>query len=324
LPLWSRAPIETVITVADRDGVTRQAPGRRARVWPGARVDDLGRSGFGAVLITVPQNLAFVRAITLPRAIVDRAGDVLAADLERTTPLRIAEVVHGWFISNPNADRADVTVHHVVLKLSILAGLLSALERAKAPVRAIEVVDDTGVAMPVNLAPIGLRRDASAVRVSRGLVGGSALAAVAAATAWIATDTITATQTLAAADSRIAALTIEAQRSRTLASDATQTADLARRARLRRIEQPMMTAIWEELTATLPDDVWLTDLRFEDGAVTMEGQAANAADLIGRLSRLPLVADASFLSPVARETGRAGERFQMRLVLKTNGARPTP
>lgn len=71
--------------------------------------------------------------------------------------------------------------------------------------------------------------------------------------------------------------------------------------------------LWEELTARLPDDAWLTDVSVDDERLTISGFAQSAAGLIEPLDASALFSEPTFSAPVMRMPGQDGEHFEMRL-----------
>lgn len=59
------------------------------------------------------------------------------------------------------------------------------------------------------------------------------------------------------------------------------------------------------LTQILPDDTFLTALGLQKRQLTIEGQSANAARLIGSLSTDPVIRNAAFAAPVTRSDSGA-------------------
>ena len=70
-----------------------------------------------------------------------------------------------------------------------------------------------------------------------------------------------------------------------------------------------VTEVIEALTRTLPDSAHATDLVVDGEDLTVSGFARNAANLVGSLSRVDILHDVAFASPVMRLPGEARERF---------------
>ncbi|MCC2613767.1 PilN domain-containing protein [Neorhizobium sp. Rsf11] len=85
-------------------------------------------------------------------------------------------------------------------------------------------------------------------------------------------------------------------------------------ARKGKVQAVPVVRVWEELTRVLPDDAWLTDVSVDGDTMTIIGFAAqSAASLIATLDASDLFSQPSFISPVVRIPGQAGERFEIRL-----------
>jgi len=65
------------------------------------------------------------------------------------------------------------------------------------------------------------------------------------------------------------------------------------------------------LTQALPDDTFLDNLTLKGGTLTIEGQSANAALLIGRLEQTGIIRDPSFAGPVLHLPDARGESFSL-------------
>ncbi|AHK47394.1 putative general secretion pathway protein L, GspL (plasmid) [Ensifer adhaerens OV14] len=83
-------------------------------------------------------------------------------------------------------------------------------------------------------------------------------------------------------------------------------------ARLRKAQAVPFARVWEELTKTLPDTAYLTDLSLDGNVVTFSGFAQSAAQLIPLLAASQTFASPVLTGPVSRVPGRTGEQFQIK------------
>lgn len=67
--------------------------------------------------------------------------------------------------------------------------------------------------------------------------------------------------------------------------------------------------IWEEMSKTFPDSVWLLQFNISGGKVKISGFAKSAAELIERIEASKQFSGAAFLSPVVAGIGNGLERF---------------
>lgn len=84
----------------------------------------------------------------------------------------------------------------------------------------------------------------------------------------------------------------------------------------RKKAQPPIVMAIEQLSTTLPDDTWLTELQIAEGQVRISGTSQSVADLVPAVQNSSIFADATFFSPTTRLAEGEGDRFhlQMRLV----------
>lgn len=73
---------------------------------------------------------------------------------------------------------------------------------------------------------------------------------------------------------------------------------------------PMVLAL-DQLSAAVPPDTWLTDLRMEDGWLFVAGMSAEAASLVGVLEATSLLADVRLSAPTANDLLSGRERFSI-------------
>jgi general secretion pathway protein L len=322
LTAWlARDPGDAVVAV-DANGLAAlvsQIGSQRLGADP---TEDFRRlAGPAAVLtITVPSTRAMVRVLSLPRAALTRLDDVLALDLERATPFKRGDVFSAAHLI-ATSDRV-VEIAHVAIKRAPLDPLFDAATRATLPVKAVRLAD--GPYARLNLLPVSSRQRSRLTRwlraatlfIAGGLVGlGLGFGGL---MLWRLQDAIT----IAEAEQMRLAAAVSALRRQT--QDADSALLEARFARVRRLEQPLVTSLWEELSQRLPNNTWLTELRIDDATIAIEGQSTNAADLVALLSRSPSFSSATFAAPITRDPQRGTERFQIRLTRRPPVARGAP
>jgi general secretion pathway protein L len=66
-----------------------------------------------------------------------------------------------------------------------------------------------------------------------------------------------------------------------------------------------------ELTDALPDGTWLDDLTLKSGTISIDGQSADAAALIGRFSAASGLRNPSFTAPVTRTADGKADQFSL-------------
>lgn len=316
---WLRDPIEIEIRLGE-DRQTRARVGRSRRL---VGIDDLRRrwriwAPFTSVTVTVPVQDCLVRVIQLPKAAVSRADAILQMDLERTTPFR-DDVIAGWYRPPQDTGGELVSLNHIILKKDLILPLIEDIRATRLPIKGIFPVDDDGNRLPANLLPAAERSGASAMTGVRWLAVGclAALYLFTMAAIWL---TISGLDTaLATANRDVGKATEEAHEIIRVANEADALAAQLSQPRLSKIATTPVTAVWEEVTRLLPDSTSLTSLRFEEGAVQIDGNSSNASGLIPLLAASPLFQNVTFASPVTRDPQKGTERFQIKILVAKHG-----
>jgi general secretion pathway protein L len=76
-------------------------------------------------------------------------------------------------------------------------------------------------------------------------------------------------------------------------------------------QTPEMVAVLNELSHLLKDDTWLTNLRYSENHMQIQGQSPAASALIGLLEASPFFSKVSFVSPLTQDKATGMERFQI-------------
>lgn len=265
--------------------------------------------------LRVPFALCLVRTVVVPVTALRRLNDVLALDLERTTPFKRHDVFSAACVLETSALHASqVPVTHIVFKASQIETVLQILNAARIDCAGIEVESFDGAVLPVRL-----------VR------GGTARAPVPRALAYLSKIVAILLIGVTLLSSALLALALY-KREQALASLRTETSALQKRVgatrqrlgaaqsalaevagpRLRKIEASGLLQVLEELSRVLPDEAWIGELQLTKDGIVIDGNARTAAELIGLISAAPNFRDVAFAAPVTRDTGKGLERFRIR------------
>jgi len=325
--LWSKDPRQLTISLEDEAAGPVLVGGRRHQPVDDTVLRRQSRRWAGLVTATirVPAHKCLIREMTLPKAALRRADEVLALDLQRTTPFRASEVLTAWYCPKRRADGDHVAVHQVILKRGVVDGVIEQLAQARIPLKAISVAATDGGSLPVNLLPSAQRQQSSLSATAALLLKALLVAVVGLNMTALGLTASNLNSAIARADQALQSITAEQQALRRKVGEAQANAAQIRQPRLRKLGSTPAVAIWEEVTRVLPSATMLSELRIEGTTVQLDGQSANASELVGLLAASPMFTNVAFASPVTRDAQRGGERFQIKLqVGRADAAERTP
>jgi len=271
--------------------------------------------------IVLPAGRCLIRHRKVPRAAVERIGDVLALEIERSTPFKTEDIRQAWRLADQASfDDASLDVVHVIAKRRLVDPLLAEARSSGVAISAVDVIDASGDRLGFNLLSRGEAPPSLAGRLSWAIgIATAVLVLVSAATAVIALQR--QDQALERLGVETNAARKEAQVVRKRVEDVDTLSERIGVLRLHRVEGVRVVALWEEMTRVLPDTAWLTNLRVENDTLWIDGYARSAAELVGLISGSPMFSGVALSAPVVREDARASERFQIRM--KIEGAATT-
>ena len=274
------------------------------------RLEDKGP--WAEILAVIPSERALHRRLPLPAAVAENLRESVGFDIDRLTPFKAEEVVYQARIAGVDRQRGQVVCELTVVPRATVD---AALKRARAlgirPDRvAVEPPEETGAsAAPIDL-PLAL-----GARVDRWLPWRlpAALAAFAVVLGLIALllhfdrdDAVLAAYAAETAKYRPAADAAAKLREQVLSLARTRAEAVTQRAAL-----PLTVDVLAELTARLPDDTWLTDLRISDGHIELGGYANSAATLVPIIEDSPMFQGARLSGPVLPDSTLKRERFSL-------------
>lgn len=263
------------------------------------------------VLLRVPAGQVLSRDVALPLAAERDPASVLAFEMDRLTPFGAAELRWGFAVA-----RRDRAAGRLLLRLSLVPreaveAALTALASLGLRADALEGADADGARRRIPLAADGgrtLRREHALAIGAWACVG--ALAVLAIAVPFLRQEWALAAASHRIAEFRPAVRQADAIRARI--DSATAGSDVL--AAATRDTGDALTTL-SSLTAAMPDDTFLTDLSMAGRKVTINGQSAAAAKLIGVLSANPAWRNPVFAAPVTRLETTRTDLFSIRAEL---------
>ena len=294
-----------------KDG--QPAPGRLsfpARGVAGAPAGDLARAirGNRVEIVLDPSRFVF-RRLELPRRAIDFLDGVVRAQIDRLTPWAAGDAVYGWGRPADIAgDRIAVTIAATARAAvrPILQGL-SDLGAASIAVLTAPAADPAAGAS-IQVYDQSVRGILDPRRVSRVLLVVLLVAAAVASLA-IAADALIGGNL----DTRRADLArrIDERRSLLRVGQNGTTRSASALLDRRKQETPATVIVLEALSAILPDETYVTELRIEGNKGQIIGVTRDAPGLIRLIEQSPHFTHATFFAPTTRSPTDPGDRFHI-------------
>jgi general secretion pathway protein L len=262
----------------------------------------------GLVVLELPPEKVVARQISLPAKAREFLPGIIRNQIDRLSPWPADEAVYGFAASARREDAAALDVHVLITSRAII-------EAARAEIAAIGlVVDRIIVHAGAAVTPVALWSRLAEAPHSRGrrLIGMAIAGCVGlsfALTLWALISAIA----IRDASADLAARTETLERQLHTALSAVSTGPLTRYegAWIAKQTEPSTVALLEALSRTLPDDAYLTDLRFERATVRIIGLAADAPSLIAPLEQSGHFSNVHFFAPTTRGSEAALYRFHI-------------
>jgi general secretion pathway protein L len=286
-------------------------PDHRVRIVGGSMVETLppiwatALRGSRVELVLRPSRFLF-RPLELPKRAVEYLEGIVRSQIDRLTPWTANEVVYSW---TPPVDAPNDRIHLIIAATAraMVAPYLQTITSLNAASLAITTVQLTPDSQP---SPIKFleQRMRSAVDVKRIrlilmavflLSGLSAIAAVGV--------------------SAVAADNLSTERQELLRKISARKAAMRNffeESGLQSLERrkqttPSSVIVLEALSALLPDDTYVTELRIDGEKLQIVGITSDAPSLIRLIEQSPHFARATFFAPTTRSAGATKEQFHI-------------
>jgi general secretion pathway protein L len=250
-----------------------------------------------AVGLRLPPETVLTREVTLPLAAARQLPSVMRFEMDRLTPFKADELY--WGISGVAADR---TRGRLNLQLAfVLRAPVEQLCQALASQQLFpSFIEAPSGRIALNAAAPGFRPLNAALPVLCGLL----------ALACLVSPFLRQQTALDAAARVITQQQTAAQVAMNL-RNRLSTAAFGRAAIAQAQRDGDAMQVLADLTDALPDGTWLDDLALKSGTLTIDGQSADAAALIGLLSAAPGLQNPSFTAPVTRTADGKSDQFSL-------------
>jgi len=280
-----------------------------------------------ALGIALPGDQLFTRQLILPVETARSIGDVVVQDLIAKTPFKLTHIFHDY---ESRWVDGKVAVWQWIVRREFVADAARAAGLTLTDLAFVEsdaCADDA----PVPMVTLHQGRSSHHSPLRRTYYGLALVASL--LVAIIGTHRYWRQQRiLDDLTVQITAARTEAQQIRAAMDKLDQRMAAIVHLRLQKRNIPGLLAVWEETSAILPADSWLTELRLSeipqktDHLVAMTGFSTAAADLVSLVDKSPLFADAALTAPISLDPTEQRERFtlQAKLLQKRQNGKPGP
>jgi len=293
----------------ERAGASRGEPaisvsGRPAEAISGI-IQRMGGKITGDAGIEISADQAVTRQLMLPAEPEAVLRAITRNKVEGLAPWPLAQSLWGMRVRPASGDARQVTVDVAVVSRALFDDLAGKLRQAGAAVRALGVKLADGETLAIDFGGEDMRRKArlKAARVAKI----AAVASLAAATYGgyeIYRSHAVLSQLEAESASAAAAL-------RTPAGGVAETPLVAAANSLReqRLEQPPAVALLNDVSALLPNTVYLEAFVLNSGKLELKGQGSDIPALIAILESSPLLKDVNFAAATERDQDSNANAF---------------
>jgi general secretion pathway protein L len=293
------------------NGKSSNLPDHRVRIVGGSMVETLPSSwtavlrGSRIELILRPSRFLF-RPLELPKRAVEYLEGIVRSQIDRLTPWTANEAIYSWTppVDAPN-DRIQLMI--AATARAMVAPYLQAIAGLNAASIAMTTVQLTSDAKP---SPIKFheQRMRSAIDVRRirlVLMAVFLLSGLSAVTA-IGVSAITADNLSTERQELMRKISARKAAMRSF-FEGSGLQSLERRKQT----TPSSVIVLEALSALLPDDTYVTELRIDGEKLQIVGITSDAPSLIRLIEQSPHFAHATFFAPTTRSAGAMKEQFHI-------------
>jgi general secretion pathway protein L len=302
---WQRREI---VLVSEEEGRLKIRSGGRtagqllADVAVGVPIADTNMLRHSLIRFVVSDAMIVRRRLAVPAQAREFLSGVIANRIERLSPWPVAQVYYGFDAKVESNDAG-------MLEIVVFIIPRAQIDAARALLTASGLSPDqiglnVTAAEEMRFIPLWTRSSDADAAAARDLPRriGMALAAFVAISVAISSWAIYSTSDLSARNSEIALRIDDLRRAEIAARRPRSLAALppAERAWAMKEDSPVVVLILEALSRAVPDNAYLTELRFENEELRLTGLAADPPALIATLSRAKAFTDVRFFSPTLK------------------------
>lgn len=260
------------------------------------------------VVLRLGHGQALAKSLKLPLAAEENLNQVVAFEMDRLTPFKADQVYFGARIAARSTATRQLGVEMILTPRAKLDALLDELAAWGWRPDSVDLASPTAPGL-FNLLPEKYRppkdRWPRIANISLSVVILSLLAALA------VLPILSARSEAEALEEQVRKTGKVAKEVEALRQQADNLQHQARFLQEKKLTEPVLVDMLEELSRLIPDNTWLNGLQYKDRRVVMQGQSPSASKLIELLETSSYFKNTSFVSPVTKDTGSGLERFQL-------------
>jgi general secretion pathway protein L len=271
-----------------------------------------------AIVLRPGSDQLLIGKITLPAAAKENLREVVGFEMDRFTPFTAEEVYYGCKPAGKPAQSGRIDVTVALTPRPVVDQAIDRLKRLGILIDAVEIPSAYGPDVAgLNLLP-------PAMRPQPWRIHNWVLAVLLTVTAVMVATSIAVPLERASvlADS----LSRAAIRQRKLAQDADELQKKIDALRTERMiaagaagNPPTVTEIMDEVARILPDDSWLSRLRWDGQQLELSGFSRDSTSLVALIGASPLLSGVAFAAPVTIDPTVGRERFVLTARIETAG-----
>jgi len=274
--------------------------------------------GAPEVLLCLPESMVLSIPVEMPAAVEANLGQALKFQIDQLTPFKPDQVYFDQCVLSTDAERGRL---NALLRVAPKAAVDPLLERARgfgATVHTVDTLASTEAPRPegFNLLPREQRQRYVHARARFNLL--LAVVAVAVLGLVMAQTLILRERTVANLEREAEALRVEARRVAELRRQLEESLTAANFLAEKRAAQPTAIEVLREVTALLPNDIWLQQFMIADGGLTVQGQADGSQRVVSLLNESPLLRSPELTGPISIDPRTGQERFRSKAEIVTS------
>lgn len=273
------------------------------------------------IVVELPRAAFFVRRFDAPLAAQGDLPRLLTMEIERKTPFKLADVLHGHLVA-PHPSAADkLTVEQWILRRDLLG---RAIESSGLSIDEIDGVQPRWPEDDSHPAPMmSVRREVveGPDREGRIALAAGVLALVLFAIGF-GVSVWRQQQEMEALDAAIAEASARAASARRIADRAATDSRLLTTLREARAKNPTFAELWEEVSRLLPDGAFASEMRLterREGGRSIEivGFSDSAATLPALFDKSSLFSEAKLTAPITPDPVEKRESFALQASVRS-------